>query len=1243
MDDNSGRTDRQDSPVAHPHDRTVATAEHSEPMIPEDAGFGWLMTVGLIRCLRSILRGMGTALRWMLAVLAWGLSPLTAPFRTGRYAVVNSEKPSATTKDVTKPSAAAVSHWLGRQYRIASIRGRHLALWMGQRLHRDTAWLCASITGTAGLILMAIVQLMYVLPTTASLQSQEETASVGPHEARDLLPLVTSTGTSASPVPFPTDLPDFAPTGNFDKYRREPRIREISQADRPLFDPSKPPDQQGFVRTRPRTGSTLNVEPAGNESSPSSPPPIKPIPTEGLPSPLPTGPADPLDNLFPNANAPVNPEPSSTAFDPVLPTPVRQSEPLDNQPIAVDIAPGPVPGPSPTPAADPLDALFGPAPQPPPDFDAPPTPEPKRSTPTPMPTRTPTPSPAMSDPLDALFAPTPTPAPSASPTTKPEPTPATPVQVAPKTKPEPMAEPAADPLDVLFAPSPAAPKVTPVSNPTPPKRIEPSPMERESSSVDPLDSLFGPMPEPSTPSPEPTPTPSFPQPSQPEETPIPPAAEPREPQFNPQPANPNLTSPPLPPDFSNPPSANDDRAKPTPAAADPLDALFAPVPERSPAVTPTTPASNPQPNNADNMPSRGSVDPLDSLFEPPPSVPESTPAPEPPDFGNTPRTDTPRTDVPRTDAPRMEPTPAAADPLDSLFEPPPRENVREERPLFPEPDANSSKQPTEVEPTPAMTDSPIPYSVEPRPSIDPPIERLPAERNPSPTRVPSGDPLDSLFPSVPNATPPPPRPVTEPKRATIEPTEQFDVFVLALPPSDPATFELSSRIHLPDRRPRPTMIARDRWERTTGATMEIAAPVRSYRERLSEETRRQLEADLSDGPESDNVPVLTAGNRKDHLREHELDVSVEKRSPSEVAANLPTRYEIWVHNHGAKPVPSVDVDDNVPPTHRVIAVDPPALFDHDTLRWRLRNLRPNELRKLTVELVPTQTGTIETFASVKATITVSSSTNVKAQSDSNLKPDPISPLPIPSNRPTTPDISPQPRPPLVRLRLDVDAPDRLRVGQPCGIVFTVTNTGTEQVEGIWLRTSLPETLTHRIGQRLEYIVGRLAAGESKEIHLAPQARTIGRLPIDTVILVDGEEADVARREPVVYDPGLRLRRKGWREITVGRAVTFTNHVENQTNRELDRIRVEEFVPSGMEVVDVGQGGVYDPISARIVWNINQIPPHQTQTLDVTLRPREIGPHRSEVSATVGDDSVVPIAARVEAKPVDELATNRTDR
>ena len=46
------------------------------------------------------------------------------------------------------------------------------------------------------------------------------------------------------------------------------------------------------------------------------------------------------------------------------------------------------------------------------------------------------------------------------------------------------------------------------------------------------------------------------------------------------------------------------------------------------------------------------------------------------------------------------------------------------------------------------------------------------------------------------------------------------------------------------------------------------------------------------------------------------------------------------------------------------------------------------------------------------------------------------------------------------------------------------------------------------------------------------------LPIDAVILVDGEEADVARREPVVYDPGMRLRRKGWREVTVGRAVTF---------------------------------------------------------------------------------------------------------
>ncbi len=1230
MDDKSGRTDRHDSPVSHPQHQTVATAEHSEPFIPDDAGLGWLMTIGLSRFVGSLLRGIGTVVRWFLAVFAWILSPLTAPFRTGRYAVVDS-KPSSvdSSKDLTKPSAAAVNHFLERQRRVASIRARHMALWMGQRLHRDTAWLCASVTGTAGLVMMAIVQLMYVLPTTASLQSQDATVSVvGPHEARDLLPLVTSTGTSASPVPFPTDLPDFAPTGNFDKHRLEqPRVREISQADRPLFDPSKPPDQQGFVRTRPRTSPSLNIEPAGNESSPSSPTPIKPIPTEGLPSPLPAGSLDPLDSLFPGENTPINPQPSSSAFDPVSPTPARESNPLRDQPIPVDIAPEKVPGSSPTPAGDPLDRLFGPAPQSSSPAEAPPTPVPARSNPTP--------NPLPSDPLDALFAPSPTPAaisPEPAPVERiqpepmpvvepirPEPTPVEPVRSEPRS---------ADPLDVLFAPSPSPPKVTPVSNPTVPARTEPSPAVRESTPVDPLDSLFGPVPEPS-PSVEPTPTPNFPEPNRAEETPVQ-LPEPLEPEFNSPPTIPQPTLPTETPDFSNPPPMGNNGTKPTLAPADPLDALFGP--ERSPSAEPTTPPASPQPNNADNLPSRQSGDPLDSLFEPKPLTPEPAPASEPPDFGNPPRMDNPRT----------EPMPPSADPLDSLFEPRPSEPVREERPLVPEPDFNGSEQPTPAETEPAMNmnDSPIPYSVEPRPSIAPPIERLPPERNTTPARVPGSDPLDSLFPSVPNATPPPPRPVTEPKRATIEPTEQFEIHVLALPPGDPATFELSSRVHLPDRLTRPTLIARDRWERTTGATMEIAAPVRSYRERLSEETRRQLEADLSDGPESDNVPVLTAGNREDHLREHELDVSVEKRSPSEVAANLPTHYEIWVHNHGAKPVESVDVDDNVPPTHRVIAVNPPALFDRDTLRWRLRNLRPNELRKLTVELVPTETGTIETFASVKATITVSSSTNVEAQSASNLRPEAIPSIP---STPNVHEVSPEPRPPIVRLRLDVDAPDRLRVGQPCGIVFTVTNAGNQQVEGIWLRTSLPETLTHRIGQRLEYIVGRLAAGESKEIHLAPQARTVGRLPIDTVILVDGEEADVTRREPVVYDPGLRLRRKGWREITVGRAVTFTNHVENQTDRELNRIRVEEFVPSGMEVVDVGQGGVYDPISARIVWNLERIPAQQTQTLDVTLRPRDIGSHRSEVSATVGDDSAIPIAARVEAKPVDELATNRTDR
>ncbi|WP_166823647.1 COG1361 family protein [Thalassoroseus pseudoceratinae] len=1239
MDDYSDPADRKDSPVSRPQDRSASAADHPEPLIPEDAGFGWLMSVGVFRFLGYLLRTTGTILRWAFAVVAWVLSPLTAPFRSGRYAVLNSKKNAkATAKDMSKPSTAAVGHWLGRQQRVASIRLRQGVMWLGDRIHRDTAWLCASITGTAGLVLMAIMQLMYVLPTTASLSSQDSPTAVGPHEARDLLPLITSTGTSATPVPFPIDLPDFAPTGNFDKHRLDERpALEVSQTDRPSFDPSKP-----FVPTRPVARPPVNadVEPAANESSASTPPAIKTIPTESVPSPQPTGSNDPLDNLFPqdglssNVPPPASPQPSSSAFDPVVPTPIPTADPRDSQPIPVEIASDPEPWRDsvPLPADDPLDSLFGPVPQPKPSSE--PLPAESVTPPSPQPARSEVPSaPADTDPLDALFGPNPMP-PKTEP---PQPTLSEPV------RPEPTPARSDDPLDVLFAPSAKPPATTPVSNPaTVPPRTPAALVEPEPAAADPLDSLFGPMVEPPK-----TETPSAP----PE-------------------AKPDLELP----DFSPSPREEDVKITPVPEAVDPLDALWEPTTKPTPTPTPE-PRTPPQPNRAEPKPERRSDDPLDSLFNSKPVSPEPVPTtdmPDVPDFSNPPTPTVqpteskpvgkdpldglfdsppmspepmPTLDVPdfsngpATQEPRPTPQTDAVDPLDSLFGPRMDDNDRGERPLQPEPDFNAAGQPNANENKPAMNESSVPYSVEPRPSIEPPIERLPVERKPTSPRVP-GDPLDSLFPSVPSATPPPPRPVTEPKRAMVDPEDQFEVQVLALPPSDPATFNLSSRIRLPDRIPRPTTISRDRWERTTGATIQIAAPVRSYQERLSDETRRQLEADLSDGPASNNVPVVTAGNREDHLREHELDVSVEKRSPSQVAANLPTQYEIWVHNRGGKPIPSVDVDDNVPPTHRVIAVNPPALFDQNMLRWRLRDLKPNERRKLTVELVPTQTGTIETSAYVKATVTVSSSTNVESQPLPNLNPEPTQPIP---SRTAAPETRPQPRTSPIKLRLDMGVPDRLRIGQPCGIVFTVTNNGTEQVEGVWLRTSLPETLTHRIGQRLEYIVGRLAAGESKEIHLAPQARTAGQLPIDAVILVDGEEADIARREPVVYDPGLRLRRKGWREITVGRAVTFTNHVENHTDRDLQRIRVEEFVPNGMEVVDVGQGGIYDEVTHRITWNLSLIPAHQTRTLDVTLRPQDTGPHRTEVSATVGEDSAMPIIARVEAKPVDELATNRVDR
>lgn len=607
-------------------------------------------------------------------------------------------------------------------------------------------------------------------------------------------------------------------------------------------------------------------------------------------------------------------------------------------------------------------------------------------------------------------------------------------------------------------------------------------------------------------------------------------------------------------------------------------------------------------------------DPLDTLF---PEVPLRT---------------QPREPTPYYEPPLPERTPRVPD-----FSPPPTENI-----------AGPPEQP--------RTDFPPFPPVEPLPAQPEITNTLPPRDVQPPAGEPGYDPLDALFPTGNNALPAQPRP--QPPRVPIveqrpEPRlPPWDIDVFSLPGNDDSGFvenSVNARPELPARLPRD-----NRWRIGGGVREQVRIP-QPYRDRWTLAEWEQLRQQRREELLSSDLPAAAAPTATD------VGVVIERSGPRNVVAGTVTSYQIRVRNTGRSEVAFVDVDQVVPKTHVVTDVNPPAVFETGTLQWRLENLRAGETRVLTVELIPEGNGEIETTASAKTGATVSSTTMVEAERPAVIPEFPVPPVsprerePLPERRPlpeVRPDPSPVQRPepsrkpePIaepVQLRLQVETPSRVHVGEKCPLEFRVTNVGRVAAERVRIRNTLPLGMSHRLGNDVEYLLGRLAPGESKIIRLVPTLRERGRLTNRAYLLATG-----LRTEPVLdtifaYEPALRLRRWGWKEIPANTAVTFTNHVENTTTRDLTQVEVTEVVPSGFEVVQVGEAGIYDAGTRKIRWQLDRVRAGETQKLRVTVRSRNAGRYQSSIYGETATQSAVPIVAVVDTVAMPARRTHPQD-
>ena len=309
-------------------------------------------------------------------------------------------------------------------------------------------------------------------------------------------------------------------------------------------------------------------------------------------------------------------------------------------------------------------------------------------------------------------------------------------------------------------------------------------------------------------------------------------------------------------------------------------------------------------------------------------------------------------------------------------------------------------------------------------------------------------------------------------------------------------------------------------------------------------------------------------------------LTIEKSAPPKGRIGQPMIYNILVRNVGNSAAREVIVEDTIPKGAKLTGTIPRGEMADSRLIWRLGEIPPGKEKKIAVRLIPTQEGQIGSMVKVSFVAEVAAQTVVAAP----------------------------------KLELGFTGPQRAVLGDQVTYHFKVANNGSGDASRVFLRNILPKGLTHPDGEDLEYEVGTLKAGESKEIDLTVSAAQAGQFVNKAVISAGGGLQKEATSNLKIIGDRLTITRTGPKRRYIGRMAEYSNTITNQSDTQVAGFQVAEIVPAGMDFVKATAGGKFDPDKRTVTWAIAELGPRQEQKLQLELVARKEGKQASEVTA-----------------------------
>ncbi len=310
-------------------------------------------------------------------------------------------------------------------------------------------------------------------------------------------------------------------------------------------------------------------------------------------------------------------------------------------------------------------------------------------------------------------------------------------------------------------------------------------------------------------------------------------------------------------------------------------------------------------------------------------------------------------------------------------------------------------------------------------------------------------------------------------------------------------------------------------------------------------------------------------------------ITIEKIAPPTAALGQPMVYQILVRNVGDVPAHQVVVEDVIPDNVKIDGSIPQAQLKGKRLIWKVGTLAGGREKKISVRVIPQSEGTVGSVATV------------------NFSP------------------SAGPDPNVAQLKFDVAAPQQAAVGMPVEFSFRVKNVGSVPATRVTIRDVLPAGLKHSDGDDLEYEIGQIPAGKSKEVKLTLIAAQSGQTVNRVVVTADGNVSEEAEVKLNVIGPTLTVVRNGPKKLFPDKTGRYTNTITNPGASEISGATVVEAVPAGLEFVEAGDGGKYNTAKRTVTWTIKRIAAGESRALTVSLRAAARGTLVSVVRAYDG--------------------------